>query len=52
MEGYDFNTPEFKEFSIKNMERSKDDTGFSRQLLAILASKNRFEKISLFKYQL
>lgn len=45
MEGYDFNTPEFKEFSIKNMERSKDDTGFSRQLLAILASKNRFEKI-------
>ena len=45
MEGYEFNTPEFKEFTFKNMERSKNDTGFSRQLLAILASKNRFNKI-------
>jgi pimeloyl-ACP methyl ester carboxylesterase len=27
------------------MKRSKDDTGFSRQLLAILSSKNRFNKI-------
>jgi len=45
MEGYEYDTPEFKEFSISNMKRSNDDTGFSRQLLAILASKNRFDKI-------
>jgi pimeloyl-ACP methyl ester carboxylesterase len=45
MEGYEFDTPEFKEQAIENMKRSKDDTGFSRQLLAILASKNRFKKI-------
>tara|TARA_B100000780_G_C21076989_1_gene433576 strand:- start:425 stop:1378 length:954 start_codon:yes stop_codon:yes gene_type:complete len=45
MDGYEFDTPEFKEQAIKNMKRSKDDTGFSRQLLAILSSKNRFNKI-------
>ena len=47
MKGYEFDTPEFKQQAIENMKRSKDDTGFSRQLLAILASKNRFKKIIL-----
>ncbi len=49
MEGYEFNTPEFKDFVMNNMKRSDDDTGFSRQLLAILASKNRFNKIKAIK---
>ena len=49
MEGYKFDTPEFKQQAIENMKRSKDDTGFSRQLLAILASKNRFKKIQSIK---
>lgn len=49
MEGYKFDTPEFKQHAIENMKRSKDDTGFSRQLLAILASKNRFKKIQSIK---
>ena len=46
---YKFDTPEFKQQAIENMKRSKDDTGFSRQLLAILASKNRFKKIQSIK---
>ena len=49
MEGYKFDTPEFKQQAIENMKRSQDDTGFSRQLLAILASKNRFKKIQSIK---
>ncbi len=49
MKGYEFDTPEFKQQAIENMKRSKDDTGFSRQLLAILASKNRFKKIQSIK---
>ena len=49
MKGYEFDTPEFKQQAIENIKRSKDDTGFSRQLLAILASKNRFKKIQSIK---
>ena len=41
----DFDTPEFKQGVIDNINRSKEDSGFSRQLLAILADKSREESV-------
>jgi pimeloyl-ACP methyl ester carboxylesterase len=46
LEGYDLETEEFYNQSVKSIERSgPDDTGFSRQIMAILASKNRIKKV-------
>ncbi len=41
----DFDTPEFKQGVIDNINRSKEDSGFSRQLVAILADKSREESV-------
>lgn len=38
-------TPEFKQLTKDNFERAKDGSGYGRQLLAILASKNRLQKV-------
>ena len=41
------NTKEFSNNIVKSIERGgKDDTGFTRQLTAILSSKNRIKKVS------
>ena len=46
MEGYDLDTEEFYNKSIESIERAgPDDTGFSRQIMAILGSKNRIKKV-------
>ena len=45
-EGVDLNTNEFYENTKTSIERAgKDDTGFGRQLTAILGSPNRIERI-------
>ena len=41
----DFDTPEFKQGVIDNINRSKEDSGFSRQLVAILADKSREKSV-------
>tara|TARA_B100000575_G_C23050724_1_gene604860 strand:- start:254 stop:1201 length:948 start_codon:yes stop_codon:yes gene_type:complete len=41
----DFDTKEFKQGVIDNINRSKEDSGFSRQLLAILADRTREESV-------
>ena len=45
MEGRVVDTPEFREETIRNFERAQDGSGYARQLLAILASKGRLDKI-------
>lgn len=40
-----FNNPEFRQGVKKNIERSPNDTGFSRQLLAIIADRKRINSI-------
>lgn len=46
LEGYDLDTEEFYNKSIESIERAgPDDTGFSRQIMAILGSKNRIKKV-------
>ena len=46
MEGNDLDTEEFNNKSIESIERAgPDDTGFSRQIMAILGSKNRIKKV-------
>ena len=46
LEGYDLDTEEFYRKSIESIERAgPDDTGFSRQIMAILGSKNRIKKV-------
>ena len=50
LEGYDLDTEEFYNKSIESIERAgPDDTGFSRQIMAILGSKNRIKKIKSIK---
>ena len=45
-EGTDLNTTEFYENTKTSIERAgKDDTGFGRQITAILGSPNRIERI-------
>ena len=45
MEGRVVDTPEFREETIKNLNRAQDGSGYARQLLSILASKDRLKKI-------
>ena len=50
LEGYDLDTEEFYNKSIESIERAgPDDTGFSRQIMAILGSKNRIKKVKSIK---
>ena len=49
MEGRVVDTPEFREETIRNFERAQDGSGYARQLLAILASKGRLDKIKKIK---
>ena len=46
LEGYDLDTQEFYDKSVEAIKRAgPDDTGFSRQIMAILGSKNRIKKV-------
>ena len=50
LEGYNLDTEEFYNKSIESIERAgPDDTGFSRQIMAILGSKNRIKKVKSIK---
>ena len=44
-EGVVIDEDRFREEAIKNIERSPNDSGFSRQLIAILADENRFNEV-------
>ena len=45
MPGYDYSTPEVRQEIIEGIERSEDDSGFIRQMAAILATDGRLEKV-------
>lgn len=45
MEGREVDTPEFRKRTFENFHRAPDGSGYSRQLLSILASKNRLKKV-------
>ena len=45
MDGRIVDTPEFREETIRNLNRAQDGSGYARQLLSILASKDRLKKI-------
>ena len=46
LEGYDLETQEFYNKSVESIQRAgPDDTGFTRQIMAILGSKNRIKKV-------
>ena len=49
MKGRVVDTPEFREETIKNLNRAQDGSGYARQLLSILASKDRLKKIQKIK---
>ena len=50
LEGYNLDTEEFYNKSIESIKRAgPDDTGFSRQIMAILGSKNRIKKVKSIK---
>lgn len=50
LEDNDLETKEFYEKSVESIKRAgPDDSGFSRQLMAILASKNRIKKVKSIK---
>ena len=52
MEGRDLTTEEFREDVINNYNRAKDKAdgfGYARQLLAILASKNRIKRVKAIR---
>ena len=49
MDGRIVDTPEFREETIRNLDRAKDRSGYARQLLSILASKDRLKKIQKIK---
>ena len=49
MEGRVVDTPEFREEITQNLKRAKDSSGYARQLLSILASKDRLKKIQKIK---
>ena len=49
MDGRIVDTPEFREETIRNLDRAQDGSGYARQLLSILASKDRLKKIQKFK---
>ena len=45
MQGFDYNSSEFKDEVNETIERSPDDSGFIRQMAAILGTKNRIDKV-------
>ena len=49
MDGRIVDTPEFREETIRNLDRGQDGSGYARQLLSILASKDRLKKIQKIK---
>ena len=49
MDGRIVDTPEFREETIRNLDRAQDGSGYARQLLSILASKDRLKKIQKIK---
>ena len=52
LEGYDLNTEEFYNKSVESIQRAgPDDSGFSRQIMAILGSKNRINKVKSIEAQ-
>ena len=49
MKGREVDTPQFRQDTLENFQRAKDGSGYGRQLLAILASKNRLQKVRAIK---
>ena len=49
MKGRIVDTPEFRNETLENLNRSQDGSGYARQLLSILASKDRLKKIKKIK---
>ena len=49
MKGYNYNTKEFRNEVGQSIDRSKDDTGFIRQMAAILGTRDRVKKVSNIK---
>ncbi len=49
MKGYNYNTKEFRNEVGKSIDRNKDDTGFIRQMAAILGTRDRVKKVSNIK---
>ena len=47
--GTDINEEEFKKNALFNIERSSNETGFTRQLIAILADKDRYDEVRSIK---
>ena len=45
MKGFDYNNSEFKQEVNDTIQRSPDDSGFIRQMAAILGTKNRINKV-------
>ena len=45
MRGFDYNNSEFKQEVNETIQRSPDDSGFIRQMAAILGTKNRIDKV-------
>ena len=45
MKGFDYDNPEFKHEVNETIQRSPDDSGFIRQMAAILGTKNRINKV-------
>ena len=49
MQGFDYNSSEFKDEVNETIERSPDDSGFVRQMAAILGTKNRIDKVKTIR---
>ena len=49
MKGRIVDTPEFRKETMENLNRSQDGSGYARQLLSILASKDRLKKIKILE---
>ena len=45
MKGFNYDNPEFKQEVNETIQRSPDDSGFIRQMAAILGTKNRINKV-------
>ena len=45
MKGFDYDNPDFKQEVNETIQRSPDDSGFIRQMAAILGTKNRINKV-------
>ena len=49
MKGYNYNTKEFRNEVGQSIDRSKDDSGFIRQMSAILGTRDRIKKVRNIK---